>query len=125
MRYLYKANIQNAMKRGEEVEQFLRFTKIDGKKILSWLTLRKQENGYVLLHHKQHDQGSQNYLNIYEFKYLHIPKNREEPEHVVFPSLDAALDYASTNLGASNVKWVGHGMIQEEYRDFKLTEDDT
>ena len=77
-----------------------------------------------MLHHKQHDQGSASSVNIYDFKYLHLPANRDEPEHLIFPSLNAALDYAFINLGASKVKWVCQGMIQEEYRDFKLTEED-
>jgi hypothetical protein len=110
------------MKRGKEVEQFLRCTKIDGKKIISWLTIRNQENGYVLLHHKQHDEGSRDYLDIYEFTYLNMPDTRFEPKHLVFATLDEALDYASANLGASNEKWVGHGMVQDEYRDFKYAE---
>jgi len=110
------------MKRGEEVEQFLRCTEIDGKRILSWLTLRKQGDEYVLIHHKQYDEGAKKNLVIYEFKYLHLPKNRDEPVHLAFPSLDAALEYGSKNLGASNVKWVAQGVVQEEYRDFKLVE---
>ena len=123
MRYLYKANIQNAMRKSEEVEQFLKFTKLDGKAILSWLTLRRQNDGYALIHHKQYDQGSLSDVNIYDFKYLYMPKNRDEPEYIEFSSLDLALDYASKNLGASHVKWVNQGVIQEEYRDFKLTEE--
>lgn len=124
MRYLYTAFIKNILRQGSEVEQFLRCTNIDGKKILSWLTIRKQEKGYALLHHKQHDEGSQEHLDIYSFKYLYLPKNMNEPKQLIFQSIDSALDYASTNLGASNTKWVNHGMVQEEYRDFKLTENE-
>ena len=122
MRYLFKAHIQNAMRNRQSVEQFLRYTKIDGKKILSWLSLKKRNGEYVLLHHKQHDEGSLDNVNIYHFKYLHLPKDSTEPQPVIFTNLDAALNHASTHLGASNAKWVSEGMIQEEYNDFKLTD---
>ena len=122
MRYLYKAYIHTALNRGEQVEQFLRCTAIDSKTILSWLTLRKADNAYIILHHKQHDQGLQSHASIYEFKYLFLPKDRDEPEHLVFESLETALAYASKHLGASHVKWVRQGGIQDEYTDYKLVE---
>ena len=124
MRYLYKANIQNAIRDGEQIEQFLRYTKLDGKRIFSWLSLKRQAEDYALLHHKQYAEGAGSRLNIYDLKYLHLPKNRTEPEYLLFSSLDAALQHAVSHFGASNVKWVKHGVVEEEYNDFLFTEND-
>ncbi len=119
MRYLQKVHIESAMRRGKEVEQFIEGFHHNDRKAISWLTIRKQESGYVLMHHKQYDEGSKDYCDIYEYEYIDLPEYNYEPEHHVFSRLDQALS-AAENIGAVCTKWVGHGMVQDEYRDYKV-----
>lgn len=117
MRHLLRAHIESALKRGKEVEQFLLGFEHEGRKAISWLTIRCADSGYTLLHHKQYDEGSSDFCDVYEYEYIDLPEYRYEPKHLDFDTLDEVFEEAS-KIGAKENKWVGHGMVQDEYHDY-------
>jgi hypothetical protein len=117
MRHLSRSHIESALKRGKEVEQFIGGFEYEGRKSISWLTIRSTDFGYTLLHHEQFDEGSSDFCDVYEYEYINLPEYRYEPEHLNLKSLDDVFEAAS-KIGATENRWVGHGMVQDEYHDY-------
>lgn len=117
MRHLTEEQALQALARGAGIEQMISRDLADGE--VCWLGLRSQRQTFVITLHRVVDQGSDDFLDVYEFQ---PADEAEEPgEGMVLAYRDeasAALAVAVAH-GAERNLWVNAGVIQDEYGDLR------
>jgi hypothetical protein len=111
-RHLPKNELQFAYGRGKAIEQWLGRALVDGRPRISWLELRPGLSGVELWHFEAEDFGSAESMDVYAW----IDAGADAPR-AIFPTIAAALDFASEAFDASLDRWVNQGVVQDEYRD--------
>jgi hypothetical protein len=116
VRYLTRDQALAALRRGAGIEQLLQPPTGDGGTV-RWLSLARSDSELVLRLHAVHDEGTNDFFDVYEF----TPVDEEEyaGEGTVigqFRDPTEALDAAS-DKGARGDRWVNCGVVQDEYAD--------
>jgi hypothetical protein len=111
-RYLPKNELQFIHSRGKAIEQFLARELVDGRPRVKWIEIRSGLSGVELWNFEAEDLGSAESMDVYEW----IDPGIDAPR-AIFPTIAAALDFASEAFGASLDRWVNQGVVQDEYRD--------
>lgn len=113
--YLTEYFIDQALKRGKGVSQFLGWFEHDGQKAIRYALIYKRHDGFLLWVQEMYDQGTENgYGDIGE--YVSICDDDALIQHT-FATLEETLDFAATNYGARRERWVNESMISDEYCD--------
>lgn len=120
VRHLTEQEAATALRPGASIEQLLTATL--GERTVRWLSIAATGDGFALRLHDVLDDGSDDFLDVYEFR----PAN--EDEHVgegvllgTFPDVRAAID-AATRAGARGTRWVNGGVVQDEYADLRSSD---
>jgi hypothetical protein len=116
VRHLTEHQVLAALRRGATVEQMLSRDLRAGS--FRWMVARATEGGFVLRSHETRDDGSEDFLDVHEFR----PVDADAPEEgvVVGRFTDAAsLLEAAAALGARPDRWVNEGLVQDEYGDLR------
>jgi hypothetical protein len=116
-RHLSELEIQQALGRGKSVAQ------LQGGEvrepfgaIVRWLSLREARHGQVVLElHEVADAGRDDFFDVGELPSIH----GDDVLEVAFSSLEAALDHAVEQLGASRERFVNESMLGDEYADLR------
>lgn len=117
VRHLTERQAAAALRRGAPIEQLLTAT-LD-EVTVRWLSLAATGGGFALRRHDVLDDGSGDFLDVYDFR----PADEDEytGEGVMigtYPDVPAALEAATRN-GARMTRWVNNGVIQDEYADLR------
>ena len=115
-KYLLPEQLKTHLSLGKTVEQWLGPRKEEDYVVLTWISISKEKNGdYTLMFIENFDDGDEDYLDIYDFSYL----DPDKPAVIhSFESVPETLQFALTTYGASLERYVGDGMIQEEYGNY-------
>jgi hypothetical protein len=115
-RYLKNDNLIGLLHNSKSIEQLLA-PRIEGDiGAVRFVRIEKGRSGEFLTAFLEvSDDGSPDFLDVYEF--AAIDPDLPYGEIKSFISADEAIDYACQILGADEGKFVGAGMIQDEYRD--------
>lgn len=117
MRYLTEKQTLAALRRRVPIEQMLSENLEAGS--FSWLAALPSEDGFVLRLHRTLDEGSDNYLDVYEFGSVDEDDYLGEGELIGEYQEEATLLEAAVGVGARADRWVNEGVIQDEYRDLR------
>jgi len=118
--YLDEQELVSRLSLGKPVEQWLGVDIKTDYEILKWVRINKEEDdSYVVAYHEMFDDGGENFLDIYAFESV----DPDEPYGVIteFTNYVDALSFCLGKYGCSWDKFVGTGMIQEEYRRYRLS----
>jgi hypothetical protein len=113
-RYLTIEEASSVLGRGKEVEAFLGgFT--DGEySHIKWISFERESASFIGKVWQSLDEGSVDYLDIYSF----TPSNGEWDTPIEIYTAESLSDLI-TKLSAFELKLVNHGVVQDEYGDFK------
>ncbi|WP_154402852.1 hypothetical protein [Nocardioides speluncae] len=111
MRYLSEVQLTGAFRRGAAAEQ--RIPSEPG--VFAWLDARPQDAGISLRLFRVNDDGTDDYLDVYEF--TPVDECSEDGLELGLVSDVAELHSASARVGARPDRWVNAGVIQDEYAD--------
>jgi len=118
-RYLIKEEIITLLNLGKPVEAFLGRLS-DDEEILTWISLEKsKENQIVLNINEVYDEGSLDYLDIYDFSFVDSDMDFETLE---FADLENAIEFIKDRFKFTECKFLTKGVIQDEYKKLLLTE---
>jgi hypothetical protein len=115
-RHLTPSEAREALRNGRAIEQWLKHWIENGDRLIRWMRIhRDPSEGYGLTVFDVIDEGSETFLDLYEFHAL----DPDEPYGQVkyFQEWENAWEAAIKNQGADEEKFVSDGMIQEEYFD--------
>jgi hypothetical protein len=115
VRHLTEQQAVSALRRRAVVEQMLSTDLHEGS--FRWLDVRPSAATYTLRLHETVDDGTVDYLDVYEFR--SVDEDDEFGEGIVlgeFGEISAVLE-AAVEQGANPDRWVNAGVIQDEYRD--------
>ena len=117
MRYMTEQQALTALRRRAPVEQMLSENLDAGS--FSWIEARSSGQGFALRLHHTLDNGSENFLDVYEFR--SVDENDYLGEGVLVGAHhdEASLLQAAVEVGAQMDRWVNEGVIQDEYRDLR------
>ena len=118
-RHLIEPHLRSALDRGKSVEQFLGGSVWEGEPVVRWIEIRQDSDEFVLSFYQVYDEGSEEWLDLYEFQPAMEDPDEDCVEHT-FATLDAALAFASAQYGVDPARFVNEGVIQDEYRDYLL-----
>lgn len=87
---------------------------------ISWIDVQRVRGGVFQLNiYSVFDDGDVDRLDVYDFS----PVDPDKPFEVYeFESLDLLMNYIKVKYNFDSHRFVSEGMIQEEYRLFKLRE---
>nr|CAS02424.1 putative integron gene cassette protein [uncultured bacterium]CAS02778.1 putative integron gene cassette protein [uncultured bacterium] len=111
MRHIAATFLETTLRRGASLEQFMGGSLHEAERSVSWLELRPVSAGIELWSHVAPDPGD-NHADIYDLLPVEL-----EPL-VVAPDAAQALAIAHSTLGASPLRWVNQGVVQDEFLDF-------
>jgi hypothetical protein len=116
--YLPKDELINVLQSGRSIEQWLNVNKDNvDYTIITWLRIDKERNGtFSVSYFEVFDEGDEGFLDIYEFS----PYDPDEPFGVIesFLDYDKALNYCYKKYNGRPDRFVGAGLIQEEYQKY-------
>lgn len=118
-RYLVLPFVRTALNLGKPVEQFLGGFSANGHPAVRWIELRPESDEIVLSLYEVYDEGSEDWLDLYEFERAtddDLEQDEPAAEHR-FSTLDDALAAAAERYGAHPERFVNAGVIQDEYHD--------
>lgn len=102
---------------GKSVEQWLGFRVENGYRVISWLSIvNTREGSYRLWHHESFDDGSDDFIDVYEFERYH--PDLEDRNIKTFDTYLEALEASYQVYNAQPGKFVSSGMIQAEYEKY-------
>jgi hypothetical protein len=117
VRHLSERETLAALHRGTSVEQILTRSPTDGS--ICWLSLRPSGDDFAVRLHRVHDEGSADFLDVYEFEPLDEDEDPGEGRLVGrYSDARTALD-AAAGAGAQPGRWVNGGVLQDEYVDLR------
>jgi hypothetical protein len=114
-RHLTEYFIEQTLKRGKGVAQFLGSFDHNGQKAVRYLLIYPKEQDFQLWVQESYDEGSEDLCDIGEFTSIH---DDDEPIQYTFPNLEQTLEFATKSYGASLERWVNESVIGDEYSDF-------
>lgn len=100
-----------ALRRGTEIEQFISVT---GGEI-GYLTISRVAGEFILTAHHVHDEGTDEFADISDFRPVHDDEELGEGRRVaVFVNAEEAVGGAQ-GCGGSPDRWVNQAMAAEDY----------
>ena len=119
-RYLLVDEIASALRRGKAVECFLGPCRAGDDLGIRWLSLREAPGGEVCACvFESRDEGSPDFLDVYEFSPLRVELELGEPEErMMFPNLSECLASISERWPEAPARMVNQDVVQDEYADF-------
>jgi hypothetical protein len=117
MRYLDFEQLKSQLNAGRTVEQWLGHFVFDSYRTLKWLQIEAlRPTGFGVRYSEVFDEGDPQHLDVYSFEAL----DPDRPDGILteFASLEECIRHASEEYGAQLDRYVGHGILQEVYRDF-------
>lgn len=116
-RYITKSGIERSLAAGEAVEQWLGTGQEGGRTTIRWMRIDRHRTGrFSVSTFEVYDDGNENFIDIYEFSSTD-PDADGNP--TLFDDVEGALAFAAKNLHADIGRFVGAGLIQEEYADYR------
>ena len=115
MRYLNAYYIRTALQRGKTIGQFLGGGATGEHRTIRWLDIRPDGERFCLAYYEAIDEGSDSFLDLYEFPYA--SPDDDPPEHF-FNTIEEVLRYSGSAYGASDSRWVNQFVVQDEYADY-------
>ncbi len=109
-RYLSPEELAPVMNARGRVEQLVHCR--NGE--VCWVEIRPSGAGVALLLHERSDQGGPECFDVYSFEALDADG---DPKRTVFDTLEDALRHCEEHLGISRERFVGRGVLQDEYRE--------
>lgn len=119
MRHLTEPQATGVLERGAGLEQMLSRDLRAGS--FRWLSAAHEGGTYVLRLHETRDDGSPDFLDVYEFR--SVDADDELGEGVIAGSTAEATELlaAAGRSGARLDRWVNAGVIQDEYAELIST----
>jgi hypothetical protein len=117
VRHLSEQQALAALHRRISVEQML--TRSLSDQTVRWLSLGPTNEGFALRLHEVRDEGSTDFLDVYDFQPLDEDEDSGEGRlsgH--YPDARTALE-AAVGAGAHPGRWVNGGVLQDEYADLR------
>ncbi len=111
MRHIAVTFLEATLRRRVSLEQFMGGSLHEAERSVSWLELRPVAAGIEVWNHVAPDLG-ENHADLYYLLPVEI-----EPLAVA-PDAAQALAIAHSTLGASPLRWVNQGVVQDEFLDF-------
>jgi hypothetical protein len=122
MRHLHPSFAEGALRRGVTITQLLPDSADVGKRrTITWLRAsRRTEGHYVLGRHYVFDEGSPDFIDVWEFSSVDDDEDLGQGvDLAAFDSPAALLAAATSDWRADPERWVNEGVIQDEYRDLR------
>jgi hypothetical protein len=116
-RYLDEDFIEQTLKRGKGIAQFLGAFVGEGQPAVQYLLLYSSVQGYELWLEERIDDGSEEFCDVDAFAPIH---NENERQAHIFKSFAEALDFATSEFKAEPNRWVNESMLGDEYLAYKL-----
>jgi hypothetical protein len=116
MKHLVKQDLIPLLNQGKSLEQLLPGREEQGVTVIEFVRIERSRKGdFVATHFEVSDDGSPDFLDVYEFSAI----DPDEPfgKSSSFPDASSAIDYSCEKLGASTDRFVLGGLIQDEYRE--------
>jgi len=118
-RYISRQSLSTYLNLGKIIEVFLGRIN-DNKKILSYLEIKNIASDKIQLSTIEHyDEGSLDWLDIYDFSYVDPDGNHNKIE---FDNIEEAIDFIQVKFQLKEIKFVNEGIIQDEYKDLLISE---
>jgi hypothetical protein len=112
--YLSRSGVDRTLAGGIPVEQWLDVRQQFGKEIIRWVRIHPERDTCVVSLWEVFDDRGPEFLDIVEFRSVD-PDSDGSPQS--FDTREQAVAYAVDKLGADPDRFVGSGMIQEEYAE--------
>jgi hypothetical protein len=115
-RYLTPQQVHMQLHAGRNVEYWLGASGTGESTTIRFAVLQREsaDEYSVTVWHKW-DNGDEDWVDVYNF----YDRNSEaEPYRATFETSEAAVAHAVEKLGANPEKFVGSGLIQDEYEDY-------
>ncbi|MBA0101036.1 hypothetical protein WH218_18560 [Stenotrophomonas indicatrix] len=116
MRYLNSLDVRSSLAAGRNIEQLLPERYEMSEIVVRYISIEcSSRESWIVRLCEVFDNGTPGFLDIYEFEAVDpdFPFGNEW----VFDSIKGALTFAEDTLGASSVRYVNQGLIQDEYKD--------
>ena len=113
-RHLTERELRLALERGREVAQLLGEGEIDGARTIRYVSMWRDDDGYVVAPAEVYDDGDEELVDVLEF--TPVSGDDEDERWSRHPDADTALD-AAMRLGAAGDRFVDHGVLGDEYLD--------
>ncbi|MFV7709982.1 hypothetical protein [Shewanella algae] len=118
-RYLDESEANSAIRRGKSVEIFLGPCEASGESGIRWASASRVESGVELSVFEVQDEGSPEYLDIYEFTPLRDDLCPGEPtERVNIASVSEIGAFVRSRYGIAMPGLVNEGVVQDEYKTY-------
>lgn len=106
-----------ALRGDHSIEQMLTATL--SERTLSWCSVHPAGEGFALKLHHVHDDGNDEFLDVYEFRSVTEEEAAGEGRLLgEYPDAASALKAAGV-IGARADRWVNAGVIRDEYADLR------
>ncbi|GGL87069.1 hypothetical protein GCM10010095_84760 [Streptomyces anthocyanicus] len=119
MRHLIPSFALAALRRGQQIEQFLGRVERDGQQGLRWIALSSDSSGVTIYLSDVEDVGTDNFFDITEFPPWDPEEETWGRKIAVMPTPEDALHVAERDLAADPQRWVNQGIVCDEYQDFR------
>lgn len=123
MRHLTRSFAVGALRRGQQIEQFLGGFEHDGRQALRWVALGPGREGITIYLSEVEDVGTATYSAIDDFPPIDPDDETWGKVIGTKPTAEEVLDLAESELGALPGRWVNQGVVSSEYRDYKTAQD--
>ena len=100
-----------ALRRGVEIEQFLNLTAGE----LRFLTISRTDEGFALTEHHVHDEGTDDFADISEFRPVNDDEEVGEGRRIALVATAEEAVQAAATCGGSEHRWVNQAMAADDY----------
>jgi len=97
------------------IEQFLG----GNGETIEWLSIKKDDDKYLLNHFNMNDDGDENYCDLYSFS--PVEEENYAGNEYEYYSLEEVLKNAESKFKADLNKFVNEGVVQDIYLKYKKT----
>lgn len=118
MRHLTPAFALGALRRSQDIEQFLGAIERDSRQGFRWIALGPDRTGVTVYLSEVEDVSTDAFLDITEFPPLDPDDETWGRVIAVLPTPEEAMDLAQGEFAADPQRWVNHGFVSDEYHDF-------
>jgi hypothetical protein len=117
-RYLTFSEAQSALNRGKQIEQFLGGYLAYGDPAIRYAVVRQKDERVIATVYERFETPHPNFYDVGEFENV---EPDSDPEDFYFNSLEEAIAFLKYRNGASGDTFVNQGLVDEEYKDYKLS----
>ena len=115
MEYLSKENLVQILERSGAIEQLLEPKHEGDGMVVRFVRIeRNRSEEFVATLLEVFDVGTPDFLDMYEFEA--VDPNLPYGDAHSFSSASEAIEFACDEIGANDEKFLGNGMIQDEYK---------